>query len=376
MPRDTQPLFTQNQHLLILGCGYLGQHVAREAQKRGMRVTALTRNEAQAAALRAQGLAAIVADLASDDWHALAPREVDYVLNCVSSGGARSARAAPSAVSASEDKLAARRRSYVDGMRSLTRWMQKAERVGTVVYTSSTGVYPQGGGAVVDEDAPVAPPDTDTRAGILTAAEQILQRDCLNALSGCSPMRPTHAPPPARTRWFILRLAGLYGPGRSHLLDQVLGNSVLLVGAVEQRLNLIHVEDAAAAIWAAFAAPAALANRVYNVADDAPAPKREVLTWLAAQVGNFPQLPSPVPKDGLPRSATASRTPIGKRSLTAEGRPASVCAREQAPKMGEVTDRRRVVPDRVIANARIKRELGWQPRYPDYRAGYARLLSP
>jgi len=341
MPRHTQPLFTQ-KHLLVLGCGYLGQHVAREAQKRGMRVTALTRNEAQAAALRAQGLDVIVADLASDDWHARAPSEVDYVLNCVSSGGAGDARAATSSASASEDKLAARCRSYCDGMRSLTHWMQNATRVGTVVYTSSTGVYPQGEGAVVDEHSPVVPPDTDTRAGILTAAEQVLQRECA----------------PAPTRWFILRLAGLYGPGRSHLLDQVLKNSASPGTPVSQRLNLVHAEDAAAAIWEAFAAPAALANRIYNVADDAPAPKREVLTWLAEQV-----------------AAPPPRFDNGATSRYAEGRPASVCDCERAANRAVATDRSRVVPDRIISNARIKQELGWQPRYPDYRAGYARLLS-
>jgi len=361
MTRDTQPLFTQN-HLLVLGCGYLGQHVAREAQKRGMRVTALTRNEAQAAALRAQGLDVIVADLASDDWHAHAPSEVDYVLNCVS---ARRDNQMDTGHRAHAQKGL---RPYVDGMRSLTRWMRNAARIGTVVYTSSTGVYPQGEGAVVDEDSPVALPDTDTRVGILTAAEQVLQRECA----------------PAPTRWFILRLAGLYGPGRSHLLDQVLKNAALPTGdqwlstgdPASHRLNLIHVEDAAAAIWAAFAAPASLANRIYNVADDAPTPKREVLTWLAAQVGNSRQSPSLVPTDGLPRSATASSPPIGGQSLTAEGRPASVCDREQSANREAVTDRRRVVPDRVISNARLKRELGWQPRYPDYRSGYAKMLSP
>jgi len=332
MPHDTQPLFTQ-KHLFILGCGYLGEYVAREALRRGMRVTALTRNEAQAAALRAQGLDVIVGDLASEDWHARAPSEVDFVLNCVSSGTAGvAARAARStAAFASEDKLDARCRSYWDGMRSLTGWMRKAKRVGTVVYTSSTGVYPQGGGAVVDENSPVAPPDTATRAGILTAAEQLLQRDCARAL----------------TRWFILRLAGLYGPGRSHLLDQILGNSALRGGPVSQRLNLVHVEDAAAAIWAAFVAPATLANRIYNVADDAPAPKHEVLTWLAEQVGVLP----------LSFDNTAALS-ASEPTNSEEG-----------------TARRRIVPDRVISNARLKHELGWRPRYPDYRAGYARLLS-
>jgi len=340
MLRDTQPLFTQ-KHLFILGCGYLGQHVAREALRRGMRVTALTRNAAQAAALRAQGGEVIVADLASDDWHDHAPREVDYVLNCVS---ARSDKQMDTGQRARAQKKGLR--PYVDGMRSLTCWMRKAVRIGTVVYTSSTGVYPQGGGVTVDEDFSVAPPDTDTRAGILSTAEQVLQRECA----------------PLRTRWFILRLAGLYGPGRSHLLDQVLKNAALhgdahesrigvqrvSVGAApSHRLNLVHVEDAAAAIWAAFVAPATLANRIYNVADDAPTPKHEVLTWLAEQVGVLP----------LSFDNTAA-----------------LSASEPANREGG-TARRRIVPDRLISNARLKRELGWRPRYPDYRAGYARMLS-
>jgi len=125
--------------------------------------------------------------------------------------------------------------------------------------------------------------------------------------------------------------------GRTHLLDQVRDGAAALPGSGEPHLNLTHVEDAAAAAWAAFAAPAAFANRAYNVADDCPAPKAEVVAWLAAQLGQ------PAPRFD--------------------------------PALARATLRRRVVPDRVILNHRLKRELGWQPRYPSYREGYASLLS-
>jgi nucleoside-diphosphate-sugar epimerase len=72
------------------------------------------------------------------------------------------------------------------------------------------------------------------------------------------------------------------------------------------------------------------------VADDHPAPRAEVAAWLAAKLG----LPPPAFDPG----ATTGR-------------------------------RRPETPDRVIRNGRLKSALGWQPQYPDFRAGYASLLS-
>ena len=75
--------------------------------------------------------------------------------------------------------------------------------------------------------------------------------------------------------------------------------------------------------------------RVFNVADGAPATKAEVVAWLAARVG--------VPFPGF---------------------------------TGEAVSRRRgQIPDRTILADRIRRELGWTPRHPDYRAGYAAILG-
>jgi len=288
-----------SERLVVFGCGYVGAEMARQAVARGLRVTALTRNAERAAALRGAGVETVVADLADPDWHARIEGGPARVLDCVSSGGAR---------------LDGYRRSYVDGMRSILAWARARGPAGTVVYTGSTSVYPQGGGAVVDESAPAG--GADGRAALLLEAERLLRE----AEGACA-------------RAFVLRLAGIYGPGRSHLLEQVRAGEV--AGRGEHRLNLIHRDDVCAAAWAAFDAPAAVAGGTFNVADDGAAPKREIADWLAGRLG-------------LPPPRFTGAPAAGRRAVT---------------------------PDRVIANARIKAVLGWRPRFPDFRAGYENLLS-
>ena len=126
------------KRLVIVGCGYVGTAVAREACRAGLKVEALTRNPARAAELAALGAHPVVADLATDTWHGRLAPGADLVLNCVSSGGGG---------------LDGYRRSYVEGMRSLLTWARRGP-AGTIVYTSSTSVYPQDGGVMVDETAP------------------------------------------------------------------------------------------------------------------------------------------------------------------------------------------------------------------------------
>jgi nucleoside-diphosphate-sugar epimerase len=291
------------QRLVVFGCGDLGAEVARQGLARGVGVTALTRNPVKAAALRATGVEVVEADLASAGWHARIAGGADFVVNCVSSGGAG---------------VDGYRRSYVVGMTSIVAWALSAGGVGTIVYTGSTSVYPQGGGASVDETAPVATAADGDRPALLIDAERVL---FAGARAG------------AAARACVLRLAGLYGPGRTHLLEQVRAGEV--AGRGDVRLNLVHRDDAAAAVWAALTAPAAVASGVFNVADDGAAAKAEVVAWLAEKLGVPP-----------PRFT---------------GAPAA--------------GRRAVTPDRVIAAARIKAVLGWRPRFPDFRAGYENILS-
>lgn len=295
--------FLQGKRLVIFGCGYVGSALARTALAGGAQVEALTRNPVKAAVLRAAGLGkVIVADMASADWHEQIGGGADLVVNCVSSGG--------------PDQY---RRSYVGGMQSVLAWAARGPiPVGTLVYTSSTAVYPQGDGATVDESAPAE--GATPNGAILRESEVLLQT----------------AAPTVIQRSFILRLAGIYGPGRHHLLDQLRSGAPRLGGSGGHRLNLVHRDDIVAAILAGFGAPDDVGSDIFNVADSAPAQRAEVVRWLADQLGR------PVPDfDG---STTARRG----------GAP---------------------MPDRVIANTRIQRVLGWRPQYPDYRAGFGAILT-
>lgn len=293
------------KRLVIFGCGYVGSALARAAVAAGARVEALTRNPEKAAALRADGLAdVVVADLVSSDWHRRIEGGADFVVNCVSSGGGGT------------DGY---RRSYVEGMRSVLAWAAAGTSpVGTMAYTSSTSVYPQGGGVTVDESAPA---DGGTPNGRIIRESEILLEQ---------------ASPAACRRRFVLRLAGIYGPGRHHLLDQLRAGAAELPGAGDYHLNLAHRDDIVAALLACLAAPPEVAGGIFNVADTAPALRADVVCWLAERLGR------PMPAFD------------GRAGVRRDGAP---------------------MPDRVISSAKMSRTLGWRPRYPDYRAGFTQILD-
>ncbi len=290
--------FLSGRRLVVFGAGYVGSAVAIAARGRGLAVSALTRNVDKAAALTAAGVRTVVADLATTDWHAQIAPDTEFILNCVSSGGG-----GPEGY----------RKSYVDGQRAILSWGRAAHTPGTLVYTGSTSVYPQDGGANVNEQASTA--EATGTARVLLEAE-----DLVRAWAG---------------RWFILRLAGIYGPGRHHLLDQLRAGAETLPGRGDHHLNLIHRDDIVAAVLAAFAAPAQVESGIFNVADDGAAPKENLADWIAAGLGR----PGPV---------FSGEPALGRRGVTS---------------------------DRIIANDRIKRVLGWHPRYPSFREGYASILA-
>jgi nucleoside-diphosphate-sugar epimerase len=298
--------FFRGKRLVVFGAGYVGGELARQALARGMQVTTLTRNTERAAALAALGAEAVAADLAGDGWHGRIAGGAEFVVNCVSAGGGG---------------IEGYRRSYVGGMASILAWARARGAAGTLVYTSSTSVYPQDGGVTVDETAPTE--GTGERAQLLLEAEAQLRASEKMAGPAVRPCR----------RWFVLRLAGIYGPGRHHLLEQVRAGE--MAGRGDYHLNLIHRDDIVAAMWAALGAPPVVANEILNVADGGAALKGEIAAWLAAQLGG------PAPRF--------------------TGEPAA--------------GRRTVTPDRIIANTKIKVTLGWQPHYPSFREGYRQILT-
>ncbi|MEN9841997.1 MAG: hypothetical protein RL376_1797 [Verrucomicrobiota bacterium] len=293
---------------MVFGAGYVGGALARRALAEGWRVTALTRNPATAAELRAAGCAVVIAELASNDWWDAAELQAgaERVAVTVASGGGGAA---------------GYRRSYVDGLASVVAWGARVlERgagsggrgvCGHLIYTSSTSVYPQDGGVRVTEADPVGGEADTTQA--LIEAERIAAKW------------------PGRVAT-VLRLAGIYGPGRTYLVEQVRSGEV--AGRADFHLNLIHREDILGGMEKVWARSEARGAEVFNLADAGAATKGEVVAWLAARLG------------------------VAEPRFT--GAPAG--------------GRRMVTPDRVVDAGRAREVLGWRPAYPTYREGYAEIL--
>jgi nucleoside-diphosphate-sugar epimerase len=196
----------------------------------------------------------------------------------------------------------------------------RAQKLRAIVYLSTIGVYGDRGGDWVDEHMPADP--TSARARGRLAAERTWQD--LGARR--------------RIPVAILRLAGIYGPGRNALTQITHGNARRVVKA-GQMFNRIHVDDIAQAIDAALARRA---TGIFNVADDEPAPPGDPLV-LAAQFLGVPPPPE-IPYE----EAAPSMSPLAK-SFWQESR--------------------------CVSNDKLKRELGVTLRYPTYREGLRALFE-
>ncbi|MEZ4401046.1 MAG: NAD-dependent epimerase/dehydratase family protein [Kofleriaceae bacterium] len=187
-----------------------------------------------------------------------------------------------------------------------------AAGVARLVYVSSTGVYGAADGAWVDETFPLAPLTASGRARV--AAEAAI------------------ASGPTST--VVLRPAGIYGPDRG-VLARLRAGSYRIVGDGTTMVSRVHVDDLVDAIIRAGDAPGP--GPVYNVADDEPC--------TSATLGD--------------EAARALVLPLPPRvPLTAV----------DAEVAGMLT------ADRRVANGRLKRDLGWAPRYPSWRTALAAEL--
>ena len=239
---------------LVVGCGYLGERVARRWVDAGFRVIATTRREARAAELRERGITPAVVDVtvAEPGWAKLfadagVPETVFWGV-----GFDRAAGATPRDV-------------HGDGLRRLLDALATARPAGSttrVILSSSTGVWGDEGGGAVDESTP---PNPSREAGrVLVEAESLL---------AAHPAGPGTA----------LRFAGLYGPGRlPRVADLKAG--LPIAADPDSWLNLIHVDDAAAVVCKV--ADAASPRGLYVVADGHPVRRRDWYGTLAKLTGS------------------------------------------------------------------------------------------
>jgi hypothetical protein len=205
----------------------------------------------------------------------------------------------------------------------LLRWhagdITAAPRLQWIGYLSTIGVYGDHQGAWVDEATPPAP--ANQRGRWRVEAEQ--------AWLGLAFARPVTIQ--------VFRLAGIYGPGQN-LIEALRRGEAKRIVKPGQVFNRIHVDDIASAVLAGI--EHLEATGLFNVADDLPAAPDEVIVHAARLAGVAP--PPAVPFETAELSAMA-------RSF-----------------YGAV---------KRVSNARAKRELGWQLRYPTYREGLAALAQ-
>lgn len=281
--------------VLIVGCGYVGVPLGAELVRQGHAVSGLRRNTTAAGELEAAGIKPLFADITQPGDLKKLPRDFDWVVNCAASGGG---------------DVVAYRRLYLIGNRNLIEWLRPAPPR-RFVYTGSTSVYGQNDGSLVVETDPVAPESEPGK--ILVQTENLL-------LAAATEINfPT----------VILRLAGIYGPGRGYWLKQFLSGEARIEGDGKRILNMIHRDDAVGAIIAAL--KHSPVSQVFNVVDSEPVSQLDCFQWLAAKRGR-----------PLPPSAPADAE----------------------------TSRRRGVTNKRVSNQRLKKILGYEFKYPTFRQGY------
>lgn len=270
------------ESILIAGAGDVGTRLARRLAAEGRRVHALRRSEASGG----DGIVWRRGDLLRPDTLAGLP-PVDALVFA----------ATPDA----RDE-AAYRAVFVDGLRHVIDALPTPPR--RTVFVSSSAVYGEHDGAWIDEDTPPAPLGFNGRV-LLEAERWLATRD----VGGVS-----------------LRLAGLYGPGRTQLFDRLREGKAGVPRDRQVYANRIHVDDAAAAL--AMLLDVETPASVYLGVDDTPLPIDVLYDHLADLLG------APRPPEGP--------APAG-------------------------------VGNKRLSNARL-RELGFRCAWPDAREGYAALV--
>lgn len=272
--------------LFVFGLGYSAWQLAGQLRPSGWQVAGTVRTSAKAAELRAGGIAAEV--WTGEGPVAVPPGAHWLVTLPPGPGGCPAALAAGAAAGTAQ----------------------------SVTYLSTTGVYGDLNGGWAFEWSPVAPSSPRAEARVLA------ERQWLAATDG-------------RAR--LVRLPGIYGPGRSPF-DRLRDGTAQRIIKPGQVFSRIHVDDIADGLFALLNRPGAAG--VFHLCDDLAAPPQDVTAHAAQLIG------MPVPPD-IPFE-DARLSPMAASFYTE-------CKR--------------------VANARAKAALGWRPRYPTYQEGLAAILA-
>lgn len=277
-------------NVLIAGCGFSGCAIAERFAAAGHQVWGLRRDTSPLPA----GIRPLAADLSDPATLGSIPGDLDIVVYSASPDGA---------------DASAYEKTYISGVRNvLAEVTRHSPQLRRFLLTSSTGVYGCTDGSWIDE---ATPPDPRSRR-----SETLLEGERALLAAGVPAV--------------VVRLGGLYGPGRRRLLDNVKGGKAECVAGMPQYTNRIHRDDVAGVIChlAEISSPEA----VYLGVDDDPAERCEVLRWLAARLE--------APEPGLRAERDEDRVTSNKR-----------------------------------CSNRLLRSSGYTFRFPTYREGYADVLA-
>lgn len=274
--------------VLIAGCGYVGSELGIRLAAEGHEVWGLRRNPAGLP----ESIRPVAADLLAPGLAGRLP-DVDRVVY---------------AAAANESTPEGYRAIYVEGVRALMGALvdRPSPAVRRFVYVSSTAVYGDSGGDWVDEDTPPAPENF--------RGTEVLEGE-RTVLSGSIPST-------------VLRLGGIYGPGRTRLIEMVRQGRATCPGNGPLWSNRIHRDDAARALRHLLSLPDPAPH--YLGVDDQPTPLCDVYRGLARMLG--------------------------------------------APEPQVDPDRGRDRSNKRCSNRRL-RDSGFTFEYPSFREGYRALLA-
>jgi len=299
--------------------GVIGRPLVRQLVAAGHAVTGMTRSEDRAAGIREEGAAAVVCDVFDAVALEAVVREAspEVVVHELTALPARLD------YKAKEDPLAPTNRVRTEGTRNLVA-AAKAAGARRIVAESVAFFYKPEGSWVKDEGAPLNL-DAPGNFGGAAAALADLERQVTGAEG---------------IEGIVLRYGWLYGPGTffdrvGSQTEDALKRRLPIVGKGDGTFSFAHVEDAAGATVAAIERGA---PGTYNVVDDEPAPMRDWVPVFCEAVG----------------AKKPHRVPAWLARLIAGS--AAVASATQL---------------RGASNAKVKRELGWQPSYPSWRQGFA-----
>jgi len=276
--------------ILISGCGYVGQAAADLFYARGWAVQGWTRSAESAASLSGKPYAVRNVDVSRRTEVAECAETFDAVIHCASSSGGDAEMYG---------------QVYLGGARNLLETFPGSK----LLFTSSTSVYAQRDGSWVTEESETKPMRETSR--ILLEVERLVL---------------DHG-------GIVARLAGIYGPGRSAMLNKFMAGAAIIDPENDRFVNQVHRDDIAAALFFLLNREAEGAQ-IYHVVDDQPILQSECYRWLAQRLNR------PLPLFG--------------RST-------------QQRKRGDSNKR--------VSNAKLRR-LGWTPQYPTFAEAMEKSILP